>query len=143
MRLERLCSIDIRYLDSHFPQPYGDPSGPGWGLGEGTVSGERLSGTMKWSNHPSMRSDGVALPDLRGVIATADGSKVVVSCTGRTVFVLRGSERVGRQLLMVLFESEDKGYTWLNSEVCVGEGVHDPQNPPSHLEVYLCKNELI
>ena len=56
--------------------------------------------------------------------------------------MLRGSERVGRQLLMVLFESEDKGYTWLNSEVCVGEGVHGP-HPPSHLEVYLCKNELI
>ncbi len=63
--------INIRYLDFHFPKPYRDESGPGWGLGEGTVSGERLSGTMTSSNHPSLRSDGVALPDFRGVITTA------------------------------------------------------------------------
>jgi hypothetical protein len=142
MRLEKLCSVDFRYLDSYFPRPYGDESGPGWGVGEGTVSGERLNGTLTWSNHPSLRSDGVALPDFRGVITTADGSKVMISFTGRTAFVPRGTETVGRQLLMVLFESEDEDYTWLNTEVCVGEGVHDP-HPPSHFEVYLCKNELI
>lgn len=85
MHLDKLCSIELRYLDAHFPKPYGDESGPGWGIGEGTVSGERLSGTLKWSNHPSLRSDGVALPDFRGVISTADGAKVLVSFTGRTV----------------------------------------------------------
>jgi hypothetical protein len=109
MHLDKLCSIEFRYLDAHFPKPYGDESGPGWGIGEGTVSGERLSGTLKWSNHPSLRSDGVALPDFRGVISTADGAKVQVSLTGRTVFVPRGNETVGRQLLMALFESDDAG----------------------------------
>jgi hypothetical protein len=73
MHLDKLCSIEFRYLDAHFPKPYRDESGPGWGIGEGTVAGERLSGTLKWSNHPSLRSDGVALPDFRGVISTADG----------------------------------------------------------------------
>jgi hypothetical protein len=48
----------------------------------------------------------VALPDFRGVISTADGAKVLVSFTGRTIFVPRGNETVGRQLLMALFESE-------------------------------------
>lgn len=78
MHLDKLCSLEARYLDGHFPNPYGDESGPGWGIGEGTVSGERLSGTIKWSNHPSVRSDGVALPDLRALISTADGAKVLV-----------------------------------------------------------------
>lgn len=54
------------YRDFHFPKPYGDESVPGWGIGEGTVSGERLSGTIQRSNHPSLRCDGVALPDFRG-----------------------------------------------------------------------------
>ena len=86
MHLDKLCSIEFRYLDAHFPKPYGDESGPpGWGIGEGTVSGQRPSGTIKWSNHPSLRSDGVALPDFRGVISTADGAKVLVSFAGRTV----------------------------------------------------------
>ena len=110
MHLAKLCSIEFRYLDAHFPKPYGDESGPGWGIGEGTVSGERLSGTLQWSNHPSLRSDGVALPDFRGVISTADGARVLVSFTGRTAFVPRGNETVGRQLLMALFESDDEHY---------------------------------
>jgi uncharacterized protein DUF3237 len=143
MHLDKLCSIEFRYLDAHFPKPYGDESGPGWGIGEGTVSGERLSGTIKWSNHPSLRSDGVALPDFRGVISTADDAKVLVSLTGRTVFVPRGNQTVGRQLLMALFESDDEQYTWLNSEVGIAEGIHDPQNPPSRTEVYLCTNDLV
>jgi hypothetical protein len=131
MRLDRLCSIEFRYLDAYFPKPYGDESGPGWGIGEGAVSGARLSGTLRWSNHPSLRSDGVALPDFRGVISTADGAKVLVSFTGRTVFVPRGHQTVGRQLLLALFESDDEQYAWLNSEVGIAEGVHDPQHPPS------------
>jgi hypothetical protein len=35
MHLDKLCSIEFRYLDAHFPKPYGDQSGPGWGIGEG------------------------------------------------------------------------------------------------------------
>jgi hypothetical protein len=54
----------------------------------------------------------------------------------------RQSGTVGRALLMALFESEDEGYSWLNNEVCIVEGVHDPQSPPSHMKIYLCKNEL-
>jgi Protein of unknown function (DUF3237) len=142
MRLQKLCSLEIRYLDSHFPSPYGDESGPGWGIGEGTVSGDRLNGTMRWSNHPARRSDAVALPDFRGVISTADGAKVLVSLTGRTVFESRGDERVGRQLVMALFESDDEQYAWLNNEVGVAEGIFDPQNNRARIEVYLCINEL-
>ena len=142
MRLQKLCSLELRYLDDHFPKPYGDESGPGWGIGEGSVSGDRLNGAIKWSNHPSVRSDGVALPDFRGVISTADGAKVLVSLTGRTVFLPRENETVGRQLLMALFESDDEQYAWLNREVCIAEGIHDPQNPPSRTEIYLCTNEL-
>jgi hypothetical protein len=51
---------------------------------------------------------------------------VLVSFTGRTVFALRGHQTVGRQLLMALLESDDEQYAWLNSEVGIPEGVHDP-----------------
>jgi hypothetical protein len=68
---------------------------------------------------------------------------VLVSFTGRTVFVPRGNQTVGRQLLMALFESDDEQYAWLNNEVGIAEGVHDPQNPPSRTEVYLCTNDLV
>ena len=51
------------------------------------------------------------------MISTADDAKVLVSFTGRTVFVPRGNETVGRRLLMALFESDDDQYAWLNNEV--------------------------
>jgi hypothetical protein len=44
---------------------------------------------------------------------------------------------------MALFESNDEQYTWHNSEVCIAEGIHDPQNLPSRTEVYLCTNDLV
>jgi hypothetical protein len=66
LRLDKLCSLEFRYLDFHFLSPRGTRAGRGWGIGEGIVSGERLSATIKWSNHPSLRCDGVALPDSRG-----------------------------------------------------------------------------
>lgn len=57
-----------RHLLSQLPlsQALRDSSESGGDLGEGTVSGELLSGSIKWPNHPSLRSDGVALLDFPG-----------------------------------------------------------------------------
>jgi len=62
MRLDKLCSLEFSYLDAHFPKPYGDQSGPGWGIGEGTVSGARLSGTQ---NPPSRTEIYLCTNDLQ------------------------------------------------------------------------------
>jgi hypothetical protein len=142
MHLERLCLMDIHYLEGCHPKPYGNDSGPGWGIGEGTVSGERLGGTFKWSNHSSHRPDSVALPDIRGVITTVDGSEVLVCLTGRAIWRAQGDEHVAHLLLMALFESGSDGYSWLNNEVCMAEGVLDPQTSVFHLEVHRCQNEV-
>jgi hypothetical protein len=40
---------------------------------------------------------------------------VIFDLTGRTVFVERNGEEVGRQLLTVMFESENDRYAWLNN----------------------------
>jgi hypothetical protein len=144
VRLELLCSIDAHYTEGHFPKPYGNDNGLGWGLGEGTVSGAQLSGALKWSNHPSVRSDGVGSPVARGIITTVDGSEVLVEFTGRVVFVDQGGERVGRQMLMALFESDAESYTWLNNEVCFSEGKLIPgEGTDFHLQVYIGRSDLV
>lgn len=143
MRLEPLCAFDLRYTgDFHLARPYGDESGLGWGVGDGRVSGDRLAGAAQWSNHPSRRGDGAMLPDARGVVTTRDGAEVIFGFTGRTAFVDRDGRPVGWQLLLVLLESEDDRYAWLNQAVCVGEGVIDPETMTMHLEVYRCVGEL-
>ncbi|HEU4999611.1 MAG TPA: DUF3237 family protein [Lapillicoccus sp.] len=143
MRLEPLCAFDLRYTqDFHLVRPYGNESGSGWGVGDGRVSGERLAGTAQWSNQPDRRGDGAMLPNARGVVVTDDGAEVVFSLTGRTVFAERLGEEVGRQLLLVLLESEDERYAWLNNTVCVGDGLVSAETMTMHLEVFECVGEV-
>jgi hypothetical protein len=144
MHLDRLCSMDLKYTsDFHLVRPYGNESGLGWGVGNGTVTGEQLSGDVQWSNQPRRRGDGVMLPNARGIISTRDGAEIIFDLTGRTVFVDRGGETVGRQLLMTLFESEDERYVWLNNKVCMTEGAIDPGTLTAHFEIYICESDLV
>jgi hypothetical protein len=143
VRLDPLCTMDLRYTsDFHLVRPYGNESGLGWGVGDGTVAGERLSGSTQWSNQPRRRGDGVMLPNARGVITTSESAEVFFDLTGRTVFVERDGATVGRQLLMTLFESEDERFAWLNNKVCMTEGAIDPERLTAHFEVYLCESDL-
>ena len=142
MKLNLLCKMELRYSgDFHLARPYGNEAGTGWGIGDGVVTGDRLAGTTQWSNQPTRRGDGVMQPNARGVIATADDAEVIFDLTGRTVFLERNGEEVGRQLLTVLFESEDDRYTWLNNTVCVGDGLIDPIALTARIDVFTLTSE--
>jgi len=81
MRLEPLCAFDLHYTsDFHLARPYGNESGTGWGVGDGRVTGERLTGTAQWSNQPARRGDGdgAMLPNARGVVATDDERRTIL-----------------------------------------------------------------
>jgi Protein of unknown function (DUF3237) len=137
MRLSHLCTLKLSYVGKvHLLRPYGNESGAGWGIGEGTVSGDRLSGSMRWSNHPGRRGDGTMLPGVRGFIQTPDEAEVMIEMSGRTTFDGSG---IGHQLLFALFESADPSYTWLNNVICVAEGRIDPATTESRIEVHLCE----
>ena len=143
MLLQHLCEMDLRYT-SPFKAvvPYGGGDGSGWGVGEGSVTGQRLSGTAQWSNHPHRRGDGAMLPNARGVITAKDGAEVLFDLSGRTVWLEQEGTRRGVQLLMTLFESQVEDYRWLNNTVCMSEGVLDPSTLVLHLRVFSCLNEL-
>jgi len=143
MHVDRFCSMDLKYTDFHMARPYGNESGLGWGGGEGTATGEQLSGAARWSNQPRRRGDGVMLPNVRGVITTREGAEVFFDLTGRIDFVEKDGEILGRQLLMTLFESEDERYAWLNNKVCMAEGTINPRTLTMHFEVHSCESDLI
>jgi len=143
MRLEHLCAMQLAYREERasggafvMVRPYGTEEGTGYGEMDGTVTGERLQGTVRCVNHPHRRSDGTMLPDLHGVIRTNDGVLVMMTVQGRTVF--EGEN--GRQLLTVIFEAQDPRYRWLNTIWCVLEGVITAQ--PQPVRIYMCVNEL-
>ncbi|MCI4352541.1 MAG: DUF3237 domain-containing protein [Thermoplasmata archaeon] len=143
MRLEPICELDAAYRDSSFGEkfvlvrPYGNEGGAGYGELDGTVTGDKLRGSLRLTNHPRRRSDGAMLPDAHGLIKTHDDALVLVSLQGRTVFTEAG----GRQLLSVLFETEDERYKWLNNSVCILEGTFDPQTMRMRAKVYACVSE--
>jgi Protein of unknown function (DUF3237) len=140
VRLDPLCELELAYRNLVNVKPYGGGDGASYGEGEGTATGERLSGTARWSNHPKRRNDGVYLPDAHGVIETEDGASVLFHMRGRTWF---NEEDVGRQNLVLTFESDHDRYRWLNNEVCVAEGIFDLDRNALKAHVHVCVNELV
>lgn len=142
MRLEYLCDLEMAYraeLPFVLAQPFGSREGSAYGEGDGTVTGEKLQGQVRWVNHPHARSDGTYLPDLHGVLSTADNAHILVTLQGRTVF---GPDEVGEQLLQVTFQTDAERYRWLNTTFCVYEGVIGSEGR-FHGRVYSCVNELV
>lgn len=135
MRLDHLAELELTYRDLVVIAPYGD-DGVACGEGDGRISGERLTGRARWSNHPKRRADGVFLPDAHGVIETDDGAIVLFHLRGRTSM----SGGAGTQNLIVLFETEADPYRWLNDQVCVAEGII--ADGAMKAQVYVCVNEL-
>jgi len=144
MHLEHLCDLELTYrqlatLGTAFVlvRPYNTEEGTGYGEGDGKAFGPKLNGTVRWVNHPHRRSDETMLPDAHGVILADDGAILLFHLKGRTTFV--GDQ--GRQLLLMLFETEAEQYKWLNTALCVLEGVIEA--PLMRARVYVCIQELV
>jgi sugar lactone lactonase YvrE len=149
VRLKELCVFEWQYdEDGRVPdggfvllRPYGGEEGCGYGEGRGSVSGERIRGSVVWSNHPHRRSDARMLPDVHGLVVTDDGARIVFELHGRTVF--NDDRSRGGQTLVGAFESDDDRYTWLNDVVCIAEGTILPDPNRIEIHVYAAINELI
>ena len=145
MQLEYLCELELAYRQEPFYEdllkmvvPYGTVEASLYGEGDATFRGQRLSGTARWVNHARRRSDGVNLPDVHGVIRTDDGAFVLFTFQGRT---LPTQDDKRRQLLIVCFEAEDDRYLWLNSAICVPEGLITGHGR-MRARIYSCVHEL-
>jgi hypothetical protein len=146
MRLEHICDMELVYREEPLyggkfmvVRPYGGEEGSGYGEGDGIVSGPKLKGAVRWVNHPHRRSDGTMLPDAHGVIVTDDGALVMFTLQGRTFF----ENDTGKQVLTTLFEAEDQRYRWLNTTMCILEGVISAERGSMRAHVYACVHELL
>jgi hypothetical protein len=146
MQLEHICDMELIYREESLyagkfvlVRPFGGEEGSGYGEGDGSVTGPRIQGSLRWVNHPHRRSDGAMLPDAHGVIVTDDHAMIMFTLQGRTVF----EQGQGKQLLSVLFEAEAEAYHWLNSTFCVLEGLIDSQRLQMRARVYACRSDLV
>jgi hypothetical protein len=141
MRLEPIFDMDLDYEDGFFViAPYGGTEGTGYGSGGGRVSGERVTGAVRWSNHPRRREDGVLMPDAHGVIETDDGARIVFHLAGYST-AIEGSSTKRAIVSSATFATDDDRYRWLNDVVAVGEGTIDFQTLRVRMRYYAAINE--
>jgi hypothetical protein len=145
MQLDFICDMELVYRDEPLTggkfllvRPYGGEEGTGYGEGDGTVNGPRIQGNLRWVNHPHSRSDGIMLPDAHGIILTHDEAVILFTLQGRTIF----DAGQGKQLLSVIFETEAESYGWLNTTLCVLEGLIDSERLSMRARVYACRVDL-
>jgi hypothetical protein len=130
----------MRYVGASWHRPYDGEEGPGFGHGDGNVSGE-LEGTVTWANYPRRREDGVWTPNLRGAITTSAEEEVLLSVHGQSVEEHAAGAR--RAILArIELTTEAKPYRWLNTAFLVGEGEIDEERENWWLDAYVCVNEL-
>ena len=146
MQLEYVCDMELVYREEPLSgdkfllvRPYGGEEGSGYGEGDGTVTGPRIQGSLRWVNHPHRRSDGTMLPDAHGIIMTQDHAAIMFTLQGRTIF----EQNQGKQLLSVIFEAEAEPYRWLNETLCVLEGLIDGERLSMRARVYACRSDLV
>jgi hypothetical protein len=120
MRLEHIFDLDLRYEGEYVVvRPYGGLDGVGYAAGAGRATGPRVQGSVRFSNNPRVRGDGVLLADLAGDIATDDGARIVFSIMG-----LGRKNDNGRSFdvaLAMTLESDGEQYGWANDALCVAE----------------------
>ena len=104
-------------------------------LSGGTVTGERINGTMQGAGADWLLigSDGYGRVDVRGQIVTDDGAAVYVQyfglleitkAVGRASVDPTAETGYGDQYFRIAprFETGDSRYAWLNTSVFVAEG---------------------
>jgi len=146
MRLEYVCDMELVYREAPvyggkvvLVRPYGSAKGTGYGEGDGRVTGPKVCGTVRWVNHPQRRSDGIMVPDAHGVIVTDDHAVIMFTLQGRTSF----EHDTGKQVLTTIFEADDARYRWLNTTMCVLEGVINAERLSMRTRIYACLHELV
>jgi len=92
-------------------------------VGGGTVTGDRLSGSLKGNAAADWMltdANGVATLDVRVIIETDDGALVYVTYGGRAEW--SGGPGSAPIYIAPRFETSDERYTWLNAIQAVGKG---------------------
>ena len=121
MRLTPLGDVELTYTTIESVD-YG-PGGQIYGTMDGTLSGDRLRGTLRLTNLAARRADDVNMPTLRGLLETEDGAVVYVEMNG--IATLRAADQARVFVTSLTFRTGDDRYGWLNTTFAVLEGVLD------------------
>lgn len=121
MQLVPLFDFELRYTTIEMLD-YG-AGGQIYGTMEGTVSGDRIEGTLRLTNLAVRRPDNVNMPTLRGLLETRDGAKLYIEMDGTAMLRSRDQARVF--VTSLAMRTGDARYMWVNTIHGVLEGALD------------------
>src|SRR5258708_20982288 len=148
-RLESLFKADLQYRSESQSGAVVDAEGRDgvyFGSGDGTATGDRLRGTVRWSLwsgdclYPLVRS-GQSVPEglhlctvnPAGFIETPDAARIRFDGRG---YGLRSSEKYQTNLTLI-FSTEDVRYEWFTKVVSVIDGDFDEKTGRTTWNVYV------
>jgi Protein of unknown function (DUF3237) len=138
MKLAQICEMQMHYTWIDYVD-YG-VGGQYVGTLEGTVTGDRLKGTVKSVNVPAKRPDNVNCPAFRGIIYTEDGAKVYFELNG--IALLRPEDNARVFTTSLSLRSGDARYAWVNNTVGAVEGILNTTTDQMIVHANACRNEL-
>jgi hypothetical protein len=122
--LELLFSLELHYQGPIELAPTGDKVGQLVGGGDGTLTGPRVRGTVRWSNYETTREDLVCALQVPGIIQTHDGAEI--GFEGRELAMpLSESSPQWRVAGVLRFKTDDSRYMWLNETFALTSGTFD------------------
>ncbi|MDQ3641896.1 MAG: DUF3237 domain-containing protein [Actinomycetota bacterium] len=121
MDLVTLATVELTYTGLE-ALDFGS-GGQLYGSMEGSLAGDRLTGTLRLTNLAPRRADNVNLPTLRGLLTTDDGVSVWVELDG--IATLRPHDHARVFVTSCRFRTGDERYDWLNTVFGALEGVLD------------------
>src|SRR6266568_5415134 len=122
--LELLFSLELHYQGPIELAPIGDKVGTLVGGGDGTLTGPRMRGTVRWSNYETTGEDEVCTLQVPGVIQTHDGAEI--GFEGREFAMPLSDESQQWRVAGVLrFKTDDRRYAWLNDTFALTSGTFD------------------
>jgi alkylmercury lyase len=122
--LELLFSLELHYQGPVELAPIGDKVGTLVGGGDGTLTGPRMRGTVRWSNYETTGEDQVCALQVPGVIQTHDGAEI--GFEGRELAMpLSDASKQWKVAGVLHFKTDDSCYAWLNEIFALTSGTFD------------------
>jgi hypothetical protein len=121
---ELLFTLQLRYQGPIELAPMGDKVGTLVGGGDGTLTGPRVRGTVRWSNYETTDLDQVCVLQVPGIIQTHDGAEIGFEGREFAMPFPEGSQQ-WRVAGVLRFKTVDSRYVWLNDTFALTSGTFD------------------
>jgi hypothetical protein len=138
--LELLFTLELHYQGPIELAAMGDKVGRLVGGGDGTLTGPRVRGTVRWSNYETTGEDQVCALQVPGVIQTHDGTEIRFEGREFAMPLSDGSQQ-WRIAGVLRFKTDDSRYLWLNDTFALTSGTFDYEAGMAHWTAFVPRQE--